>query len=506
LHVVLKNEARLHERIERKKQRADTTSEQAIAATLKLLIDKEDAAAWLYLDKPLQPGARGIMHTFYFDFSEVEAAARHITRVDQLPTTEAIYFALNPLKPGLKSDHNFTNDDVLRRRYFLIDFDPRRSSGKTSATDAEKEAARQSALRVREFLIEQGWPEAAISLHDSGNGWHLLIRIEEKNSKPTTVLLKLCLLALAARFDNAAVKVDPGVFDAKRISKLYGTMTRKGDNTPDRPWRSSALGDIDQTAPIISHEQLSDLASLAPKVQAMPSKKGAKIDIDKWIEKFREKLPDLTGPYPFGEEDLQGHTGRKWTFEGDHCGLDKHTKGHNAAILQNSDGRVGWHCFKGGCNDKTFADLRDLIEGSRLWRMNDQFSLSPTRETKTTSLFETFIDEAKPELMKDAEGYRYITINSRGFQETYDIESPAFQDWLLKFFNTLGYGILLKNDLDQLVWALKAEAGMRPAATANRTWPRVARDADTNTAYIERQRYVGCAEGIARGLGKNRLQ
>jgi hypothetical protein len=40
------------------------------------------------------------------------------------------------------------------------------------------------------------------------------------------------------------VSVDASVFNPARITKLYGTMTCKGDSTPDRPHRRSRILEI----------------------------------------------------------------------------------------------------------------------------------------------------------------------------------------------------------------------------------------------------------------------
>ena len=50
-------------------------------------------------------------------------------------------------------------------------------------------------------------------------------------------LLESALKAIAARFDNSAVKIDQTVFNASRITKAYGTMACKGNNIPERPHR-----------------------------------------------------------------------------------------------------------------------------------------------------------------------------------------------------------------------------------------------------------------------------
>ena len=81
------------------------------------------------------------------------------------------------------------------------------------------------------------WPEPILS--DSGNGAHLLYRVEVPASDAGCV--KRCLQALAFRFDNDKVKIDEAVFNPSRIWKLYGTVSRKGDDMPDRLHRLARI-------------------------------------------------------------------------------------------------------------------------------------------------------------------------------------------------------------------------------------------------------------------------
>ena len=61
-------------------------------------------------------------------------------------------------------------------------------------------------------------------------------------------IVKDILEAAAARFGGRntpaglpSVKVDTSVFNASRITKLYGTVARKGHGIPGRPIRRSKL-------------------------------------------------------------------------------------------------------------------------------------------------------------------------------------------------------------------------------------------------------------------------
>src|SRR5690606_28590263 len=131
-----------------------------------------------------------------------------------------------------------TDANVIRRRWLLIDLDPVRPKN-TAATEAQVEAARDAAAKCYRLLKAEGWPEPLAG--ESGNGWQLLYPMELANGAGSAAWVRGALAGLAARLDDDAVKVDQSVFNAARITKLYGTVATKGDHTPGAPWRLSAL-------------------------------------------------------------------------------------------------------------------------------------------------------------------------------------------------------------------------------------------------------------------------
>ena len=166
-----------------------------------------------------------------------------------------IYFTLNPGNPALlkRADHVVrrakqkectSDEDIIRRRWLLIDADPKRERG--SATVQEKANAEAMAQGVRAWLAGCGF--SAPIFADSGNGFHLLYRVDLENTADTGDLVERFLKRLAGSFNTAAVTLDTSVSNASRICKLYGTVARKGPDTPDRPHRLSRL--IDTPAPI----------------------------------------------------------------------------------------------------------------------------------------------------------------------------------------------------------------------------------------------------------------
>jgi hypothetical protein len=172
------------------------------------------------------------------------------------------YLGLNPvcrdlpLGPG----RAVRADDVLRRRWLLLDIDPARPAGldKESATDAEKAAAEQLAGQVLSHLTAAGWP-APVRV-DSGNGHYLLYRIDLPNDEDNHILIKQVLTALDRRFSGSAGSVDAKVHDAPRIAKLPGGWARKGPGTAERPHRICQIIEMPATVQNVSREQLQQLA------------------------------------------------------------------------------------------------------------------------------------------------------------------------------------------------------------------------------------------------------
>ncbi len=206
----------------------------------------------------------------YFDSWE---AALHT--IDSEPGKyKAAYFTLNPIKlpEGISvnpasvrlSTNAASGSDIERRVWLLVDLDPDRPS-KTNSTEDEKQTVREQAERVRQWLCSRGWPEPVLA--DSGNGIHLLYRIELPNDEATTALLKSFLARLRQLFPL----VDAGNFDAPRVCKLYGSWARKAEHTEERPHRRSAIMVVPGTLTPVSLEAI---GAVAAEYQAEERKAG----------------------------------------------------------------------------------------------------------------------------------------------------------------------------------------------------------------------------------------
>ncbi len=199
---------------------------------------------------------------FYFTHEQIERAASQAAAYSV--TAKGVYLVLNQIdddlkaRPKLIDANTLTKDaDIVRRTNLLIDFDPSspERGADDSATDAEKEAARQRMEECYEWLRERGFPDPVFA--DSGNGWHLLYRIDLPNDAESKELIRSVLHALSKRFSDDQVAVDISVHNASRITKLYGTPARKGADRTERPHRLSKLLSVpDGGAAIVARELL----------------------------------------------------------------------------------------------------------------------------------------------------------------------------------------------------------------------------------------------------------
>lgn len=123
-------------------------------------------------------------HTLSGYFNDPEKLAQALCGIR---SAKGIYFVPNPIKPDLLTrsvnkarridkDPTTGDRDIARRHWLLIDCDPTRPSG-ISASDGEHAAAIERAQAIREYLARSGWPQPILA--DSGNGAHLLYRIDE---------------------------------------------------------------------------------------------------------------------------------------------------------------------------------------------------------------------------------------------------------------------------------------------------------------------------------------
>ena len=159
-----------------------------------------------------------------------------------------VYITLHRLKEACYNRHQrdafkagataTTDTDVERMEWFFIDVDPVRLSGISSSRE-ELKAAKDVWIQVHNYLKDIGFSEPVCAA--SGNGYHLLYRIDLDCSPESIKLIENGLKVLSNLFSNDMAKVDVVNKNPSRICKLYGTMAQKGANSEERPHRMSKI-------------------------------------------------------------------------------------------------------------------------------------------------------------------------------------------------------------------------------------------------------------------------
>ena len=278
-----------------------------------------------------------------------------------------VYIQLNPIDPQLHgryhnrlqeyADSTATDANVLSRRWFLIDCDPIRPKG-TSSTDAQLQAAMELADKIRIALSAIGFPEPVVCM--SGNGAHLLYKVDLPNTDEIRDMIKNFLIYLAKKYDNKVVSIDKSVFNAGRVTKLYGTVAMKGDHTTAAPHRTSYIVSVPDTISIVDQ---SHIAGCIPVTEPQPPPRGKQEYSNTRTSGSTFDLIDflsrLAIPYT---QDTHSGTDR---FKLDYCPFNsEHGKGESA-IFQSADGKLGFKCQHDTCSGYHWKDVRALVDGER---------------------------------------------------------------------------------------------------------------------------------------------
>lgn len=238
----------------------------------------------------------------FFDKEHLKELAHAAYVTEKSIPTSGLYVTLNTTNPALLSrrsnkfetgrieKNTLTKDeDITNWDYLPIDVDPVRPSG-ISSTDAELELAYKKACEVIEYLTSLGFPLPLVAC--SGNGYHLLYRIDLPRSPENDLVVKTILYALDKKFSNDKTGVDIVNHNASRIFKLYGTWAKKGDSTIERPHRLSVIKQIPKPFLCVDKTVLNLFCSQYPLSDADMGGKKKK-------EKVQRKDPkDVTSRHP----------------------------------------------------------------------------------------------------------------------------------------------------------------------------------------------------------------
>jgi hypothetical protein len=305
---------------------------------------------------PIRPGRT--VSGYYNNYEKLATDAAKLNG-----TVPGVYVTVNPVQTSLFAravnrykdfaKETTSDNQILRRRFFLLDIDPVRPSG-ISSSESEHQSAIDRAYQVKAWL-EREFGFVWILIADSGNGAHLMIAVDLQNDDVTIELFKRCIEAVALRFEDAAMGFDRTVYNAARIWKVYGTLGCKGDSTAERPHRYSKILEAPErpwtATPIEAFKRLADTIPEEPRSK---EKGRSQFDLAKWIA---DNNLDVIGPHPW-------NNGQKWIFRT--CPWNAEHANRSAYIVLFASGAISTGCHHNSCAGKHWHELRDVVEPG--WR------------------------------------------------------------------------------------------------------------------------------------------
>lgn len=324
----------------------------------------------------------GDKKTFSGYFTNVDDILRELA----LYQNYNIYFTLNKVNEACasrtQSNHIIPNpkvttsdNDIITREWVLIDLDPKRPAD-TNATDEEKIKAQSVVNRIYGFLQNVGFSNPIVA--DSSNGYHLLYKVMMNNNPEKNELIKKFLSTLSIMFSTEEVEVDTTVFNASRICKLYGTTSRKGSNTKERPQRESKILRIPKeikVTPIVLFEKVVAMIP-EPEKPTYQNNYNPTFNIDEFIKRSNIII----------EKEIQVGGARKLLLK--ECPFDSNHKSPDSAIFILPSGAIGFKCFHNSCSSHSWADLRTKYEPkSETYRTIQPTRSLPQKEDSRGSKF-----------------------------------------------------------------------------------------------------------------------
>lgn len=334
------------------------TDANEITHALRLWFQAGDVFEVRVLDAVSADYRREHIESGYFDYEHISAVPEALKR---LLSFRGVYVTVNPVNPDLLAravnrlrpagrNPTTADTDIVRRRWLLIDCDPKRAAG-VSSSNAEHESALAKAREIRNGLSSLGWADPIMT--DSGNGAQLMYRIDLPADDGELVRRVIGEIAKAS---SEQVAIDTSVHNPARIWRLPGTMNCKGDSIPERPHRMARILDEPQDIVSVSREQMQDIVSYQSEdsqtdvpddewKHTMPA-----FDLDSWIAQY---CPELGSPQPW-------KGGRKWIFPV--CPFNEAHTNKSAVLIQEPSGAVAFKCHHNGCSGNDWRALRELRE------------------------------------------------------------------------------------------------------------------------------------------------
>src|SRR5574344_795872 len=350
-----------------------------------------------------------------------------------------IYFTLNVIDDAcysrehrdrivLKPKSTTSDNEILARKWCLIDIDVDKPSD-TNSTNEEKELAKKVANNVYKFLRDQGFEQPVVC--DSSNGVHLSLKQAMLSTPENTETMKKFLQVLDMYFSTDKIKIDCSTFNPSRICKLYGTYSRKGSDTEERPQRCSAFVKVPNEIKATKNEYFQKVASYFPQpiLKDRSNNYGAStFDLDEFISKQHIQISRKVETSNFTKYVLAN------------CPFNSSHSAPDSAIFKMKDGSFGFKCLHNSCSQYTFRDFRLFYEPDAYSRQRNDNprQFTPYVKPKQEILKEQLIDDEKGNIwqeldeIEDEDRSKIVSIPSGVLQydkECCGFDKPSLSVW-----------------------------------------------------------------------------
>jgi hypothetical protein len=376
------------------------------------MIDREQLYTWWRL---FQDNGREFceircldgQRTYSGYYRNIENIIRDIEPLSERPNMQ-MYFVMNKISDDCyerpqcermieKPKNTTTDQNIEGRKWIMLDFDTDRAAG-VGSTDQQWQEARAVALKVYDFLKAQGFYDPIVT--HSGNGVHIYIRVNLANNDENKKLIERFLHAMSMMFSDDKVKIDLAVANAARITKLVGTMAKKGTNTANRPWRMSKYLHIPAEIKPNDKAYIEKIANMYPEERPAPSKENnygqSRFDLVGFLNKHNLKYREAATP-----------DGIRYILQ--ECPFDAQHKDPDSMVFQHNNGAVAFFCYHNSCSSYTWKDFRlhfepDAYDKKDYAEYEHRRNYYGYHANKTTSLVQVTKDDKE-------KGVEWMTLN-----------------------------------------------------------------------------------------------
>ncbi|MGN9135196.1 hypothetical protein ACTNDG_07140 [Clostridium sp. HCP1S3_B4] len=380
-----------------------------------------------------------------------------------------VYIGLNPVfreanNQLVRVSNAIKDMDIERRQFILIDLDPVREAN-TPASDEQVKAALSKASLIIEELIGDSYQFREPIIAMSGNGVHILFRVDMKNNEESKNIVKAFLKTLAKKYNDNLINVDITVFNAARITKLYGTISVKGKDSEEYPYRRSHIIhnpnniEITETSKIQHYIEDNKTSSNIEK-----TKKKVEDEKIKYEHKLLELIKELDR---VGIEisHINKLENKSYQIVLSKCPFNEHDEDKGTCIYYNDDGTVYFSCLHDKCKQKNnnWEKLKDMYdikynEKHKQQKKNDSDNKDSFKKISKADEIFNMAKDAGDVFFCDFNGDEYVAVNSDKGCEVLKIDSKRYKAIISYRYRERNNSIPNKESIQQAIIAMISEA------------------------------------------------